>query len=342
MELIRREIHEEIITIRNSNLQEITSETFQGFTNLKKLIITDNSELKKIKQRSFIGLKDLRSIELNNNKIQNIYSYAFCGADDQIADRLDYHNHFDYCHPDFRDCDCDFMRPDDLNHLYRLRKLQLNNNKIETIEQFGFTDLYSLRELYLERNEIKELQKNIFKGLRNLEILKLNNNKLRVLKDRTFEGLSKLKELYLERNETEIIENLAFFGIQNLRILKLNDNKFNSNLNNKLSYIFKDLINLRELYLERNEIKFIYGIINIFHFQNIEKLNLNGNKIDAINPKMFKDLGNLSELYLANNMIFLIHEKAFFGSNRIEILDLTCNIIQDVNSAFELGFSRLN
>lgn len=91
----------------------------------------------------------------------------------------------------------------DAHHLIgrkNLRKLFLNESRIEGIQNRTFHGLSSLKELYLHDNYLAELHGYEFEFLEHLHYLNLQNNRLRTINNGTFAGLRSLEVLLLQGN----------------------------------------------------------------------------------------------------------------------------------------------
>lgn len=82
-----------------------------------------------------------------------------------------------------------------------LQDVDLDGNKIETIEAGAFKDLVNVKGLYLSHNIIRTLDENLFATMVNLDCLDLRFNKIKFLGPNTFiiPG-GKLTDVDLSRN----------------------------------------------------------------------------------------------------------------------------------------------
>ena len=91
----------------------------------------------------------------------------------------------------------------DAHHLIgrkNIRKLFLNESKIESIQNRTFHGLSSLKELYLHDNNLAELQGYEFEFLDHLIYLNLQNNNLKFISNQTFSALRSLEVIMLQGN----------------------------------------------------------------------------------------------------------------------------------------------
>nr|ANG08894.1 toll family protein LongTollB [Parhyale hawaiensis] len=99
--------------------------------------------------------------------------------------------------------DANEMNVLDAHHLIgrkNLRKLFLNESRIESIQNRTFHGLSSLKELYLHDNHLVNLIGYEFEFLVNLRYLNLQNNRLKYIGNDTFAGLVALEVLLLQGN----------------------------------------------------------------------------------------------------------------------------------------------
>ena len=104
------------------------------------------------------------------------------------------------------------INDNDLIHILKLigvepslKRLELQNNQLETLPVGVFNGLSNLECISLFGNKLKTLPVDIFNDLSNLERLYLDNNQLKTLPVGVFNGLSNLKRLYLYNNKLETL-----------------------------------------------------------------------------------------------------------------------------------------
>ncbi|XP_059622611.1 protein slit [Phlebotomus argentipes] len=136
----------------------------------------------------------------------------------------------------------------DLQHLPRLRILQLTDNQIHTIEKNALQDLSRLERLRLNNNKLKTIPDNFLGSTANLLRLDLSHNSLTTVGRRIFRGASSLRSLHLDSNEITCLDEQAFKGLTELEILTLNNN----NLTTLPKDLFSGMSRLRALRLSDN------------------------------------------------------------------------------------------
>lgn len=173
------------------------------------------------------------------------------------------------------------------------------------IEPKTFIDSRHLTKIDLSGNSIKELPKDFFFYLRNLNELYLNNNKLRDCKN---------------------------FGTA-LEVIDLSRNNLNH-----VSVDLRRCYGLKYLNLSHNQLTRVTS--NLFCNKNyLQKLILNSNQIKYLEFNSFKDLISLEILDLSGNIIEVLHEDVFRSLNKLRILHLNNNKLSSIDSNI---FKRLS
>lgn len=231
--------------------------------------------------------------------------------------------------------------------LVHLRGLRADNNMIKSLDGIGHLD--GLLTLRLRGNQIKSLD---FMGtrLRRLSDLDLNDNHIHNIQN--IHELHSLSSLSLEGN------NLSTFVVEDseqlwaMKYLRLGRN-------NLFSVDVSHCPNLRLLYLDRNRLGSVTGLLKTKHLDSlsmreqqegttlnpsflseafeIRKLFLSGNLLSTFQPRV--DFLNLQYLELANCGLESL--PADFGQmlSNIRVLNLNFNALRDIKPL--LGIVRL-
>jgi len=109
-----------------------------------------------------------------------------------------------------------------------LRKLWLNENRIETLEEMTFAGLVKLEELDLSFNRLKYLNEHFMHGLNNLKKLNLSHNRIETIEMDTFRNLTRLNELWLDYNGGLVVNKTSglFVGLAELKDLHITEAGF--------------------------------------------------------------------------------------------------------------------
>ncbi|VDI21041.1 Hypothetical predicted protein [Mytilus galloprovincialis] len=103
-------------------------------------------------------------------------------------------------------------------------RLELNQNKIQSIDATSLSGLTSLEMLFLEYNEISSIEDGAFSTLRSLSILNIHENKLTSIKPDTFKSLGSLRELNLKDNDLTTVSASVFADLTDIVYLYLEYN----------------------------------------------------------------------------------------------------------------------
>ncbi|XP_071444746.1 chaoptin isoform X2 [Hetaerina americana] len=195
-------------------------------------------------------------------------------------------------------------------HLRGLRRLDLSENSISTIENEAFDDIgHSLRALRLSRAlSLSSLPSEAFRPLTDLQMLDLGGNRLRSFPEATFHFMRSLRILALQDNEIEDLPKGTFQPElhNSLRELRLS---FNA-LGVVRTGTFADLASLELIYMDDNRI----ARIEESAFANLPKLryiDLRGNKIETMADESFQNLPELEVLDMAYNSLTRLDLLAF-------------------------------
>lgn len=212
----------------------------------------------------------------------------------------------------------------DSNHI---RKLVLNDKRIETIDNGAFNELFCVKYLLLQNNLIDEIRNGSFVGLYSVEELYLNDNNIVTLDNGTFFNLKYLLKLDLSSNKIVLLAQGSFKYLKNLWEMHLE-----SNLLRELSYgVFKDVSHLNKLFLQNN----LISTPVTADFQNLSHLDLldiRNNGIYFLPPGIFNSLTSLSDLNIAGNRLTNLKGFEINSLQRIALEDNAwqCDDLQDI------------
>lgn len=257
----------EKLDLQQNNIQEISSDTFQGIIGLDHLDLSENF-LTRIPSRSFEHLESLNSLILSKNRISLIEADGF-------------------------------------SKLNSLKTLDLSYNQLTELNNFIFKPFEtSLETLFLSGNRLKilpdftvmqelyyiDVSYNILSDLTDYGVpqktkaLILSNNHLENIRKETFSMNYNMVFLDLTNNMISEIEQKSFENMINLRILRLGYNSLRH---------FPDLrhlVNLAELDLSNQNLKYVSEFAldrDDLPITTISRLDLSNNKIDSFDKKAF-------------------------------------------------------
>lgn len=140
---------------------------FDVFADLVAFMV-QNCSVTSVNDNHFYGLFDMQYLNLDGNKIAEIFKNAF-------AD------------------------------LTNLEYLTLRRNKIRSLGDKLFANLNTLEELYLSENDIHHLHPEVFSSQRSVKFFFMGTNKISSLDENVFENMANLKQISLRENKLEKI-----------------------------------------------------------------------------------------------------------------------------------------
>lgn len=188
----------------------------------------------------------------------------------------------------------------------RLKKIPTQNIPPDTIV------------LDLRYNNIKEIKKDDFQSLENLENLFLGNNLISSIEPNAFGNLRKLKNLYLFSNKLKKIAGDTFNGLPNLEQLYLQNNGINEISPNA----FRRLRKLHRLYLHRNRLKYI-SQDTLLPLRTLRRLRISTNRIKCSCSflRLVKQFTFVNDVYVGATCNYLGREQQ---TNIMKYSDLGC------------------
>jgi Leucine-rich repeat (LRR) protein len=245
-------------------------------------------------------------------------------------------------------------------HLSNLQYIDVSNNEIESLSAFKY--LVHLRSLRADNNQIQSLEG--ISQLDGLLTLRLRGNLVTTV-DFSGAKLQRLTDLDLRNNKLSMVQNLE--ELQSLSTLDLEDNELaqlsssESNLwslkylrlsgNNLESIDVSRFPNLRLLYLDRNRLGKVAGLLKTKHLDSlslreqqtgaridmsflseafeVRKLFLSGNLLHDFDPQI--DFLNLQYLELANCGLQLLTPGLGRMIPNTRILNLNLNALTDLS-----------
>lgn len=218
--------------------------------------------------------------------------------------------------------------------LDKLLSLTLTSNQITRIKRDDFQGLGNLQSLHLLGNQIQTVEG--FQGLGNLERLDLSSNQITSVASMAFQGLGKLESIFLGSNRITNLQDVSLHELPNLQDLLLSGNR----ITNVERHDFQGLGNLMTLSLQGNQIT----SVDVEDFQSLSRLwrlDLSDNQITKLDDGSFRELGNLFVLYLDGNQMTRIRSDSFQGLSALRMLELDRNPIRHLERGAFKGLDRL-
>ena len=166
---------------------------------------------------------------------------------------------------------------------HNLRKLYLDNNKINLEEKLRFVHLTRLNVLSMKNNLVGRIQLTTFRGLCRLTHLDLSNNQIAHMQFSAFRHMVILKELDLSRNRLTSLGRHVFPRLGQLQFLDLS-----SNLLMRLPRrFFSRLFRLQTLDISRNAFETLTSTYFSGISDNLRNFSANYNHITTFASNFF-------------------------------------------------------
>jgi Leucine-rich repeat (LRR) protein len=287
-------------------------------------------------------MKKLYHLNLFNNNISYLAPFAFTSLDNTELITIDIN----------ANCLGRLVK-NTFSNLINLKYVNLDFNRIETIESFAFYNLSKLNMISLRNNQIKKIENFAFQLMLNKGNLDntldlVNNKEISLISVYSFTSINhtlfsydtlvSLKEFHsnildfysLDLSKSNVSTLFAGTIKGKFSVLSLNDNILNSFEVNS----FSNLSFLTELSFSKN----LIHALNFQHafqysLKNLTKIDFSSNKISSIDSRFFQKFPNLISLDLSDNNFYSILRDNFLNLSKLEQLKLSENQILTI----ELG-----
>uniref|UniRef100_A0A668THH4 TIR domain-containing protein n=1 Tax=Oreochromis aureus TaxID=47969 RepID=A0A668THH4_OREAU len=389
------------LDLTSNIISTIHASDFKDLVNLTKLDLNSNS-ISQIESGAFASLSSLETLNLNNNKLVTLGENVFDGLSRLIELRINQNRIKQVASTSFKSMtslkllDISHNKLHHitkvqllLQHLPHLRELVISNNDLTTFQSFELTNKsLALQYLDLSKNPLAvfRITADVFPNLTWFKIGSPARKKQMIwdVQNKTF--LSRvttldISELHLGLGDMErLLESVN----SSLTILRMNAMTHNLTAlinisctiptmrtlqlrSNKLSfvnaYLFKLCINVTELDLTNNQIKYIHDdafrslknlrILTLSknrlplvpaatrNLPSLSELDLSTNNISTLDCHDFTNQTKLRKLYLYQNSITALKPCLFKDLKGLETLKLQTNQITKLNGAFKEHLPKL-
>ncbi|XP_046372575.2 toll-like receptor 2 type-2 [Haliotis rufescens] len=233
----------------------------------------------------------------------------------------------------------DFCKHDNQS-IPRLKNLNLDRNKLQSIQTDKFDCLRDLKKLFFSRNSLRYIPKNTFQNFPNLVevFLQVSLACISIEEEKPFSRInsyafnsSHLTTIVLQGCQLKFhvdVSTHAFAGCSGLLNLDLSGNLLDRVTVKDMSVLLGGLSNLKSLNLSNCRLLSI-PIVLTQKLVKLRRLNLNENNIGYLRVGTFRKLTQLKQLKLSGNRFDLVNKDVFFQTflSRLHILDLSDNRI---------------
>ncbi|EDW34666.1 GL12775 [Drosophila persimilis] len=306
------------LSVQTGSLLELAPHIFRHLPKLQHIHITGGSGLTRLEAGLFDGLISLKNLDLSHNGLNWIHLRALTRLPNLVSLKLS--------HNQISDVGMIGRIVKDLEHL---KKLRLDHNIINVIEDGSFVDLPNLSELHLNDNRITELQYGAFLRTPQLKTIYLQNNLIRRIHPESLlqASGSGVEAVHIYNNEIGHVEALRALldALPTLRYLDMS-----GNLLSDLPYgALRGHGTLEQLHLNNNQLRLIERDA-LMAMPALRELRMRNNSLSSDLPLPFWNLPGLKGLDLAQNQFVRVDSQLLAGLPSLRRLDLSENGLREV------------
>ncbi|CAH0713111.1 unnamed protein product, partial [Brenthis ino] len=335
-------------TLNNNFLTTLTEQELRKLNDLECLDLSSN-RIKNIEDRAFIALRNLRELNLSYNEITYIHKELF-EKNENLSKLLLANNNIENIEAgsfDHKNISSFEIKNNNLNGSIEsetfkgifVDNLDLSGGELSKIGEKAFSSVgNSLLILNLSSNSIETIDKTSFHSLELLLKLDLSYNKLTDIEFDTFD-LKALTEYYLQKNKIKKMDKTMFTHLFSLKTLDLSQNSISDIEINS----FSELNSLENLILHSNHlVSSLKGNI-LTGLHNLNLLDISHTGIMNFKNESFYGTSS-TVLNSSHSDIDIIEYESFKGSGKIEIIDLSFNVLEQlcVNTSHLTYLTKLN
>ena len=319
----------ENLILSYNDLKSLTEDMFSELQELKHLDVSFN-DLTHIESYVFNDLFNLQSIMAQGNNIYNISIEG--GLEDLKTFELNYNKISDLAFlsrlPSIHRCS---LSHNDLHNLSKtllfrsqnLEELDLSMNSIEALNNDYFQNVKT-DKIDLSNNKLKVIKNFGWSANNGVKILNLQNNGIVKIEDNSFVNMNELTELNLGKNRLSFLSLKVFENLVKLKVLNLNGNPIGKYLQSHNS-VFSYLTNLQQLFLSNVGLRVLDKKL-LKNTKGITELDISSNHITKFFFSFTDTLPNLYILNASHNKLPTIPRdiSMHFSSNQ-RLLDISGN-----------------
>lgn len=303
------------LQLGGNNLTSVHSSLFQLCSNVTEVDLLRN-RIYSVDEAAFSSMTRLTVLSLSDNKLHSVPAAL---RNLRTLKQLDLSKNKIWA-----------LTCEDFANLTRLQCLSLHANSISALPYCVFKDLTQLKVLRLQNNSISKLSGLFHLSFAKLSELYLNSNKLVSINRGDFSGLWALQMLSLHSNQMKNLASGSFSGLTNLTTLKLQYNKIEAQV--LASAVFNDLINLRQLYLNENHIRYDSGKLlrdpPFRQLSRLERLEIPSQRRrlkSGLPSNFLEGLSNLLSFNCKNSQLLPLSRDVFTHTPRLQNLIISSN-----------------
>ncbi|XP_066256020.1 toll-like receptor Tollo isoform X1 [Euwallacea similis] len=218
--------------------------------------------------------------------------------------------------------------------LLKLEKLLVEDTHFE-VENVTLRGLNHLKRLELRNNGLSSIDPGGFKELESLESLEIVENHVKVIGDLQLCELNKLKRLSLRQNLISTLKSVYFSCAKNSRPLDISVNsQSTSPLISESTYYNWGTIqyDLSELDLSCNQIVDLNFALE--SLGKLRVLNLGHNQLVSLKTPNLRSLFRLQKLNLTSNELRIFDSRIFANKTQLTIVDLSFNVLSKISASY--------
>ncbi|XP_013108530.2 protein artichoke [Stomoxys calcitrans] len=341
------------LSVQSRSLTELQPQWFRHLPKLQNIHITGGENLNRLESGLFDGMISLKNIDLSRNGINWIHLRALARLPNLVSLKLSYNQISDVG-----------MVGRVVKDLENLKKLRLDHNIINIIEDGSFVDLPHLSELHLNDNRITEIEYGAFLRTPMLKTIYLHNNHIKRIHPESFMQASGsgVETMYIYNNEIddtselrsllEALPALKFLDISNnfLRDIHYGALRGHGTLeqlhinNNQLRNIERDALMampaLRELRMRNNSLSHDLPM-PFWNLPGLKGLDLSLNNFRWVDSFLLAGLPSLRRLDLSENDLSKLDPTTYIHNPMLETLNISLNELEVVHPATFRNLDRL-
>ncbi|XP_075162124.1 artichoke [Haematobia irritans] len=341
------------LSVQSRSLTELQPHWFRHLPKLQNIHITGGENLNRLESGLFDGLISLKNIDLSRNGINWIHLRALARLPNLVSLKLSHNQISDVG-----------MVGRVVKDLENLKKLRLDHNIINIVEDGSFVDLPHLSELHLNDNRITEIEYGAFLRTPMLKTIYLHNNHIKRIHPESFMQASGsgVEIMYIYNNEIddtselrsllEALPALKFLDISNnfLRDIHYGALRGHGTLeqlhinNNQLRNIERDALMampaLRELRMRNNSLSHDLAM-PFWNLPGLKGLDLSLNNFKWVDSFLLAGLPSLRRLDLSENGLSKLDPTTYIHNPMLETLNISINELEIIHPATFRNLDRL-